>query len=66
MRKKTEQLELMVDSSEGKVEDLNQLQKEKEKNIEDLSVNLGRLRDRRKQLEYELTVAENEGEAIEK
>lgn len=34
--------------------------------MEELNSQLLKLREKRKQLEYELTVAENEGEAIEK
>ncbi len=39
---------------------------EKERNIEQLNNELNRLRDKRKQLEYQLTVAENEEEMVEK
>ena len=39
---------------------------EKEKNIEELNSELTKLRDKRKQLEYQLAVTENESELVEK
>jgi prefoldin subunit 5 len=56
----------LVESSDNKVEALEKIKEEKEKNIEELNNELIRLREKRKQLEYELTVTENEGEMIEK
>lgn len=59
LKKRSEQLEQLVENSDNKVEALLKIKNEKERNIEELNNELNRLRDRRKQLEYQLTVAEN-------
>lgn len=66
LKKRSEQLEQLIENSDNKVEALLKIKNEKERNIEELNNELNRLRDRRKQLEYQLTVAENEEEMIEK
>lgn len=66
IKKKTEYLESMVESSDNKVEALTKIKQEKEKNIEELNSELTKLRDKRKQLEYQLAVTENESELVEK
>lgn len=60
LKKRSEQLEQLIENSDNKVEALLKIKNEKERNIEELNNELNRLRDRRKQLEYQLTVAENE------
>jgi peptidoglycan hydrolase CwlO-like protein len=57
MRKKSDQLEVLVMSADNKMDNLNKLKAERDKGIEELNRELISLRDKRKQLEYELTVA---------
>lgn len=64
LKKRSEQLEQLIENSDNKVDALLKIKNEKERNIEELNNELNRLRDRRKQLEYQLTVAENEEEMI--
>lgn len=44
MRKKTEQLEAMVNNSDSKAEELNKIKEEKERNIDELNKQLLKLR----------------------
>jgi peptidoglycan hydrolase CwlO-like protein len=57
MRTKSDQLEVLVMSADNKMDNLNKLKAERDKGIEELNRELISLRDKRKQLEYELTVA---------
>ena len=47
------------------MDDLEKMKVEKQENLDELNSSLEKLRERRKQLEYQLSVIKNEGEMIE-